>query len=171
MEASRKLPGKEIRLETADNTYYFFKSDIFKGEITYSTDKHVPANLVTLTAAEAWNVVKLNKNGEKPLSLKEETEKEKKPSEYADILGQDSLTRFDKKKKKRKGNGNQQDKKARQQQPDAEQKAAKGEQKEPKEPKAEQHPERKQGENRPRNNRRNDRRPNNKPPKPTPPES
>lgn len=172
VEASRKLPGKEIKLETADNTYYFFKSDIFKGEITYSTDKHVPANLVTLTAAEAWNVVKLNKNGEKPLSLKEETEKEKKPSEYADILGQDSLTRFDKKKKKRKGNGNQQDKKARQQQPDAEQKAVKGEPKEPKEPRPEQRPERKQGENRPRNNRRNARRPNNnKPQKPTPPES
>ena len=172
VEASRKLPGKEIKLETADNTYYFFKSDIFKGEITYSTDKHVPANLVTLTAAEAWNVVKLNKNGEKPLSLKEENEKEKKTSEYADILGQDSLTRFDKKKKKRKGNGNQQDKKARQQQPDAEQKAPKSESKEPKEPRPEQRPERKQGENRPRNNRRNDRRPNNnKPQKPTPPES
>ena len=100
VEAAKKLPPKDVRLETADNTYYYFKADIFKGEITYSTDKHVPANLVTLTAAEAWDMIARNKAGEKPLTLKEENEKEKKPSEYSDILGQDSLTRFDKKKKK-----------------------------------------------------------------------
>lgn len=100
VEAAKKLPPKDVRLETADNTYYYFKADIFKGEITYSTDKHVPANLVTLTAAEAWDMIARNKAGEKPLTLKEENEKDKKPSEYSDILGQDSLTRFDKKKKK-----------------------------------------------------------------------
>lgn len=100
VEAAKKLPPKDVRLETADNTYYYFKADIFKGEITYSTDKHVPANLVTLTAAEAWDMIARNKAGEKPLTLKEENEKEKKPSEYSDILGPDSLTRFDKKKKK-----------------------------------------------------------------------
>lgn len=100
VEAAKKLPPKDVRLETADNAYYYFKADIFKGEITYSTDKHVPANLVTLTAAEAWDMIARNKAGEKPLTLKEENEKEKKPSEYSDILGQDSLTRFDKKKKK-----------------------------------------------------------------------
>lgn len=100
VEAAKKLPPKDVRLETADNTYYYFKADIFKGEITYSTDKHVPANLVTLTAAEAWDMIARNKAGEKPLTLKEENEKEKKPSEYSDILGQNSLTRFDKKKKK-----------------------------------------------------------------------
>lgn len=100
VEAAKKLPPKDVRLETADNTYYYFKADIFKGEITYSTDKHVPANLVTLTAAEAWDMIARNKAGEKPLTLKEENEKEKKPSEYSGILGQDSLTRFDKKKKK-----------------------------------------------------------------------
>lgn len=96
----QKLPPKDVRLETADNTYYYFKADIFKGEITYSTDKHVPANLVTLTAAEAWDMIARNKAGEKPLTLKEENEKEKKPSEYSDILGQDSLTRFDKKRRR-----------------------------------------------------------------------
>lgn len=102
VEASRKLPGKEIRLETADATYFYFKADIFKGEITYSTDKNVPANLVTLTAQRAWEVVAMNKNGEKPIALKEDNGEEKPRSAYADILGQDSVTRFDKKKKKRR---------------------------------------------------------------------
>ena len=106
VEASRKLPGKEIRLETADATYFYFKADIFKGEITYSTDKNVPANLVTLTAARAWEVVAMNKNGEKPLTLKPEEGEEKPKSAYADILGQDSLTRFDNKKKKKRRKDN-----------------------------------------------------------------
>jgi cell fate regulator YaaT (PSP1 superfamily) len=102
VEASKKLPGKDVRLETADATYYYFKADIFNGEITYSTDKNIPANLVTLSAARAWEVIAMNKKGEKPVSLKEDADKEKPKSAYADILGQDSLTRFDKKKKKRK---------------------------------------------------------------------
>lgn len=105
VEASKKLPPRELHLETADNTYYYFKADILKGEITYSTDKHIPANLITLTAPEAWAVIELNKAGEKPLTLKDENPDNKKPSEYADILGQDSLTRFDNKKKKKNRNG------------------------------------------------------------------
>ena len=103
VEASRKLPGKDVRLETADSTYFFFKADIFKGEITYSTDKNIPANLVTISAERAWAVAAMNKAGEKPQSLLAEAPEEKKTGgEYADILGQDSLTRFDKKKKKKR---------------------------------------------------------------------
>lgn len=106
VEASRKLPGKEVRLETADATYFYFKADIFKGEVTYSTDKHVPANLVTLTAERALEVAAMNKRGEKPASLNVDAERGKTHSEYADILGQESLTRFDnRKKKKRKKSG------------------------------------------------------------------
>jgi cell fate regulator YaaT (PSP1 superfamily) len=104
VEASKKLPPKDAKLETADNLYYYFKADIFKREVTYSTDKSIPANLVTISARRAFEVIALNKNGEKPLTLQEsEKEEKKKSSEYADILDQDSLTRFDKKKKKKKG--------------------------------------------------------------------
>ena len=39
-------------------------ADIFKGEITYSTDKHVPANLVTLSAQRALEVAAMNKRGD-----------------------------------------------------------------------------------------------------------
>jgi cell fate regulator YaaT (PSP1 superfamily) len=107
VEASKKLPPKEAKLETADNLYYYFKADIFKREVTYSTDKSIPANLVTISARRAFEVIALNKNGEKPLTLQaDEKEEKKKSSEYADILDQDSLTRFDKKKKKKKQGGN-----------------------------------------------------------------
>ncbi len=106
-EAVKRMPAKDIRLETADATYFHFKADIFKREITYSTDKSVPANLVTIDVQRAFEIIALNKNGEKPLKLQRDGEETAKAQvkEFGDIVGQDSLTRFDKKKKKRKGGG------------------------------------------------------------------
>jgi cell fate regulator YaaT (PSP1 superfamily) len=105
VESSKRLPSKDIRLETADATYYHFKTDIFKREITYSTDKSIAANLVTIDAGRAFEVISMNKNGEKPLKLTrdgDEKPHERKP--FNDILDEDGLTRFDKKKKKKKRN-------------------------------------------------------------------
>ena len=104
VEAVKSLPSREIRLETADATYFHFKTDIFRRLITYSTDKRVAANLVTIDADRAFEVIALNKAGEKPLRLESE-EQQAQPKEkaaYGDLLGQDDLTRFDKKKKKKK---------------------------------------------------------------------
>ena len=107
-EAVKHLPGKEVRLETADATYFHFKTDIFKRSITYSTDKSIPANLVTIDAQRAFEIIAMNKNGEKPLKLQREGDEEPKAQvkEFGDIVGQDSLTRFDNKKKKKRKGGN-----------------------------------------------------------------
>ncbi|MGM9872607.1 MAG: stage 0 sporulation family protein [Muribaculaceae bacterium] len=103
VEAAKFLPPREVRLETADNTYYHFKTDIFKHEITYSTDKSLAANLVTISAARAFEVIKLNKAGEKPLTLAgDANEKPKEKAAFGDILGQDDVARFDRKNKKKK---------------------------------------------------------------------
>ena len=69
MESLKHLPPKEIRLETADATYFHFKYDMFKHEVTYSTDKSLAANLVTIPAARAFEVIAMNRAGEKPVSL------------------------------------------------------------------------------------------------------
>lgn len=103
VESIKRLPSKDIRLETADSTYFHFKTDIFKREITYSTDKQMAANLVTIPAKRAFEVIALNKAGEKPLSLiPEGSEKPQPKKDFIDLVGQDSLTRFDKTKKKKK---------------------------------------------------------------------
>ena len=52
VEAFKKLPSREVQLETADNTYYVFKVDILAGTVTYSTDKRMAANLVTIPRQE-----------------------------------------------------------------------------------------------------------------------
>lgn len=110
VESAKRMPDRNVTLETVDGTYYQFKTDIFKREITYSTDKSVPANLVTISAERAFEIIAMNKSGEKPEKLAAEgSEKPKERKEFVEIVGQDSLTRFDKaKKKKKKGGGNPQ---------------------------------------------------------------
>lgn len=109
-EAQKQLPGKDIPLETKDNTYYMFKPDILARMVTYSTDKKIPANLVTVSAARAFEVIALNKQGIKPDSLLSEGQlAEGEQKKVVDLAEQDDLTRFDKSKrrKKKKGNGGQ----------------------------------------------------------------
>ena len=106
VESIKRLPSKDIRLETADSTYFHFKTDIFKREITYSTDKSMAANLVTIDAARAFEIIAMNKAGEKPLSLKREGDDKDNAKKPLDILGDNDLTRFDKKKRKPKKDGN-----------------------------------------------------------------
>lgn len=102
VEAHKRLPSKEMVLETKDNTYYHFKTDIFKREITYSTDKTFAANLVTIPAKRAFDVINMNKRGNKPITLEADEKPQPPKRDAQDILGQDSVTRFDNLKKKKK---------------------------------------------------------------------
>ena len=100
VEALKRFPARDVTLETMDSTYYHFKSDILKREITYSTDKSFAANLVTISTRRAFDIINLNKKGVKPESLLEDGE-ELEPQRI-DLLDQDSVTRFDSAKKKKK---------------------------------------------------------------------
>ena len=96
VECQKRLPSKEITLETQDATYYYFKADILKGTITYSTDKSFLANEATITARRAFEIINMNKHGEKPEKLQDNGSHETGRSK--DLLEQESLTRFDKSK-------------------------------------------------------------------------
>ena len=110
VEAVKKLPERNIPLETKDNVYYHFKTDIFKREITYSTDKNVAANLEVLSAERVFEVMALNKNGVKPDKLNlDSDERQRELKMFGDIIEQESVTRFDKAKKKKNKNRNNRD--------------------------------------------------------------
>lgn len=106
VESQKRLPSKEMTLETVDGTFYFFKADILKGTIMYSTDKNFIANAVTITARRAFEIINMNRRGEKPESLTESVKKNE-PQKPVDLVEQESLTRFD----KRKGNNSNRKKK------------------------------------------------------------
>lgn len=101
-EANKKLPPRDVTLLTKDAEYFYFKPDILAGTVTYSTDKRVPANLVTIDNSRAFEIIALNKQGIKPDSLSAaENESSRNETGYVDLVEQESLTRFDKSKKKK----------------------------------------------------------------------
>ncbi len=101
VEAGRKLPSKEVVLHTQSADYYLFKSDILAGMVTYSTDKNIAANVETITAERAKEIIEMNRNGEKPIALNNDaTAKEVKRT--VDLLANENITRFDKAKKRKK---------------------------------------------------------------------
>lgn len=101
VEASRKLPSKDIVLITQDAEYHLFKTDILAGLVTYSTDKNLAANLETITAERAKQIIEMNRKGEKPLSLVEGEQKQN-DKRSLDLATQENINRFDKSKKKKK---------------------------------------------------------------------
>lgn len=105
LEAQKKFPSKEIELYTQDSVYYHFKTDLLKKEIQYSTDKHFPANLVTITPNRAFDIINMNKKGSKPKFLKEDGEDVQPKQKNHDIL-EENINRFDNVKKKKSKNKN-----------------------------------------------------------------
>ena len=101
VEAGRKLPSKDVVLQTQDADYYYFKADILAGLVSYSTDKNFAANLETITAERAKEVIEMNRHGEKPVSL-EADDTRQKPQGPVDLATQENIARFDRAKKKKK---------------------------------------------------------------------
>ena len=95
VEASRKMPNKEVTLFTQDNEYFLFKTDILAGLVSYSTQKDMATNLETITAERAKEIIELNKRGEKPetLSINGNVKEDNK---HTDLLADDDSSRFDK---------------------------------------------------------------------------
>ena len=100
IEASRQLPTRDVVLQSMEGDFYFFKADILSGMVSYSTDKRMAANLVTIPASRAQEIIQMNNKGEKPDTLEEGGHKE--PERPIDLATQEDLNRFDKKKKKKK---------------------------------------------------------------------
>jgi cell fate regulator YaaT (PSP1 superfamily) len=119
LEALKKFPSADIKLQTEKGTAFHVKTDVFKDQMWYmQTDKdsNLPGQFVPLTPERVKEIIALNKEGNKPVDLKDFMVKivEEEP-DYTNVVGQDSLKRFEhvfKRKKKKKGGqknrGNQQ---------------------------------------------------------------
>lgn len=101
MEAARRLPSREVSFFTLDAEYFLVKTDILSGECTYSTDRKKMANVETISARRAREIIELNRQGEKPLSLLDDGSV-KPEAKSADLLADGDLSRFDKFQKKKK---------------------------------------------------------------------
>lgn len=103
LDAIKEFPPANHKLETAQGIASPQKTDIFRKQIFY-TFADDPGNFIAVPLKRVKHIFELNKKGEKAetlLTAKEIPQKEVMP-DYENVVGQDSLTRFDHKKKKKK---------------------------------------------------------------------
>jgi len=108
MDALKNFPNTDTWLQTEKGTAVFQKMDIFRGLIWYAY-KDNPMQWHQLSTERANEIIALNKNKKKARSLEEfafEIEMPKEEKVFTNVVGQDSLTRFDKAKKPRRKNRN-----------------------------------------------------------------
>ncbi len=110
IDAREKLPSRNVQLKTENGTAYHFKTDVFRGIMWYSFDKDMAVNVTPIPVEKVHNIIKRNKKGEHDVSIAAlKVDPKEKELGYENVVGEDSLTRFDeqkKKKKRRKGNRN-----------------------------------------------------------------
>jgi cell fate regulator YaaT (PSP1 superfamily) len=114
LDALKSFPKQDLILKTEKGDAVFVKMDIFKEHLWY-TYKEERFKWFRLTLEQIQEIIALNKNNEKSISLEEyEADVEIAPKvDFEDAVGQDSLTRFDapKTSRRRRNNRNKQKKK------------------------------------------------------------
>lgn len=103
MDARTRIPKVAEPLEFEDGQAFLMKTDILRETMYFSYDKSSLANLYALPAHEVREIIKMNRNGIKPESLR--SEPEQAVPEFVTSVGDDSITRFDSKSRKKKKNG------------------------------------------------------------------
>lgn len=112
LDAQQDFPDTHIPLEVLDGNYYHFKTDIFKRIMWFTTQKDIPANLTALSVDRVKEVIAMNRQGKKPAELLDDVNLPvaEKPVGYANVVGQDDLTRFDDKQKSHPNKNRRRDK-------------------------------------------------------------
>ena len=100
MDAQTRIPKVNNPLEFEDGLAYLMKTDILREVMYFSYDSTSLANLYPLDASEVREIIKMNRNGIRPESLKADTEP--RMPEVVSAVGDDSITRFDEARKKKK---------------------------------------------------------------------
>ena len=96
LDALKPFPKQELVLKTEKGDAIFVKMDIFKNHLWY-TYKDESSKWFRLNLEQVLEIIDLNKNNEKSVSLEEYESEIEVPVKvsFEDAVGEDSLTRFD----------------------------------------------------------------------------
>lgn len=102
LDALKDFPKTDTKLYTEKGVAVCQKTDIFKGLLWYAYEGEW-SNWHVITTAQAKEIIELNKKKEKVASLEEYASDvaANTKSEFENVVGQDSLTRFDSKGQKK----------------------------------------------------------------------
>ena len=112
MDAQSRIPKVHNPLEFEDGLAYLMKTDILREIMYFSYDPSSFANLYPLYAEDVWDIIRMNREGVKPSSLKDDMEPV--APEFVTAVGDDAINRFDeaRKRKKKKKSGSKSQKKS-----------------------------------------------------------
>jgi len=96
VEELKEFPDTKKKLKTEKGNAFFQKMDIFKKRMWYSYSDQ-PNEFIEMSLEQVKTIISSNKKGEKVLALRSEskTVEAEQPDDYANVVGQDSLNRFD----------------------------------------------------------------------------
>lgn len=103
LDAIKDFPDANVKLEAEKGKAFHQKTDIFK-RVMYFSYTEEPDTFIAVSVDRVKEIIEMNKNGTKPDDIAEEIEEEetKKEPDYENVVGQDSINRFDKTKKKKR---------------------------------------------------------------------
>ncbi len=110
MEGIKEFPSTRTKLHTKKGSAHFIKMDIFQRKMWFAYEDHKAGGIVELSLDRVHEIIESNISGKKPDKLEDFFEKvEATPIvDYENVVGQDSIDRFDgrsrptKRKKKNK---------------------------------------------------------------------
>lgn len=103
-EAQKNIPNKEIVLKTSKGEAFFQKNDVYRGIMWYAYNQEKIHTIVPVPIERVKEVMKLNREGKFPDDLITFQVDTDSSTDYKNDVGQDSLTRFEKKKPAAKKN-------------------------------------------------------------------
>ena len=107
IDAQKDFPKVTAPLETMDGQLFLQKTDVLKGIMSFTPDAAGNGELTSIPVARVKEFVALNKQGTKIPALTKNTTKQEQPATFKDTVGEDSITRFDRKKKPRRKHNRQ----------------------------------------------------------------
>jgi cell fate regulator YaaT (PSP1 superfamily) len=174
LDEQKDFPPTNVRLETQEGNFVYIKSDVFKRTFWYSLESDAPTALIPIPVERVHEIIRMNRKGQKPEKLLRQEDQKSSPKKsehsYENVVGQDSLTRFDKqpsderrsRKHKRKSPGNFSGGERKPQENNEQDQAAESKQAAPVQHVHSNHPENSEREHKPRRDNR-DRRQNREP--------
>ncbi len=101
IDTQKGFPSKDMPLELFDRTVYFIKTEVYKGLYWYSSDPDSGINMTPVPVDRVREIQAMNKKGVKPHKLIENEFNTEKDKGFSDVVGNDSITRFENKKREK----------------------------------------------------------------------
>jgi cell fate regulator YaaT (PSP1 superfamily) len=103
-DARKKFPEKNLPLKTSFGEAIHQKTDVYRNIMWYAQENDKVSSLIPVPVERVKEIMELNRNGKFPESLIDMHSRtpDGKQNEYKDVIGQESLTRFEDKYKGKK---------------------------------------------------------------------